>query len=278
MEAENNIKFCSLCSLPRSTHFIAFSCGHSLCFECFPFFLYNFIEEYGIQTEFFQNPKKEHSCQICQKGVAILPFSQLFDFYSKKMDKKPQSQPMCDACEKLPSKVSCLECNQNYCEQCGNFFHKANKKISQHKLLGFDQKSQFVKSQAFLCVCPSKRALEFFCLQCKNSICKYCAIVDHGGHEKILMEELQLGKQKCNFKEFRTFLDGILMNFTIFQKELLFSLGKEMEGSKLELNELLNEIASLLNKIKDKINQYSENDNDFLVNQLNLIKLYNIYC
>ena len=211
MEAENNIKFCSLCSLPLSTHFLTFSCGHSLCFECFPFFLYNFIEEYGIQTEFFQNPKKEHSCQICQKGVTILPFSQLFEFYSKKMDKKPQSQPMCDACEKLPAKISCLEC-----------------KFSQHKLLGFDQKFQFVKSQAFLCVCPSKRPLEFFCLQCKNSICKYCSIVDHGDHEQIPMEEVQSGKQKCNFKEFRTFLDGILMNFTIFQKELLFSLEKEM--------------------------------------------------
>ena len=172
------------------------------------------------------------------------------------MDKKPQSQsePMCDACEKLPAKISCLECNQNYCEQCGNFFHKANKKFSQHKLLGFDQKSQFVKSQTFLCVCPSKRGLEFYCIKCKNSICKYCSIVDHGDHEQIPMEEVQSVKKTCNFKEFRVFLDGILMNFTIFQKELLFSLGKEMEGSKLELNELLNEIASLLNKIKDKIN------------------------
>jgi len=46
-----------------------------------------------------------------------------------------------------------------------------------------------------------------------------------------------------------------------------------MEGSKLELNELLNEIASLLNKIKDKIQQYySDKDNDFMINQLNLIK------
>ena len=137
MEAPQKI-VCSLCSSPISSSSIEFTCGHSLCFECFPFLIYNILQESGIQSDFFQNPKKQHFCQICKKGQAVIPYKELFGHYEKKQDMKPEKQPLCESCKKKLAFFICQECNQNYCEQCATFFHKTNKKISNHTLLGFD--------------------------------------------------------------------------------------------------------------------------------------------
>jgi len=114
MEVEPCNKCCALCG-QQIDKLISFTCDHYLCFNCFPYFLYNLIEETGIKTDFFQEPKKEYKCIICKKGTSCLPFSQLFDFYSRKIDKHLPIQPICDACEKNNSNVNCVECNQNYC-------------------------------------------------------------------------------------------------------------------------------------------------------------------
>ena len=154
---------------------------------------------------FFPKSKKQHLCQICKKGQTIIPYAELFDYYKKKQEKKPITQPLCESCEKNLATIICQECNQNYCEQCASFIHKANKKFSQHKLLSFDQKSQIIKSKAILCNCPSNRNLEFFCLQCKCGICKFCSVTDHSGHEQVTTEEFKNEYEKCDFKKFKVF-------------------------------------------------------------------------
>ena len=148
----------------------------------------------------------------------------------------------------------------------------AYQKFANHNLLGFDQKSQIIKSQSFSCNCPCRKPIEIYCVKCKVSVCKYCNMIEHAGHNKINLEELVKNKEQIEFKGFKNHLSHVVQNFNEFQNNMLGSFEKTFDVSKKELNELFYEIIDLLTKTKEKLVESSAKDYDFLKSQLNLIR------
>ena len=101
----------------------------------------------------------------------------------------------CGNCDKRSANcIYCFHCCAFWCEGCitGHNIIRANK---EHRVLAIndfqDQDIEDVlKRPAF---CQIKRheneALKFFCKKCKVAICNACALTEHEGHTKVLLED-----------------------------------------------------------------------------------------
>ena len=102
----------------------------------------------------------------------------------------------CGNCEERSAQSSyCFHCCAFWCDECVSAHNiiRANKEHRVLALRDFEDQdiSEVLKRSVF---CPrsghEKRELEFFCKICKAAICNACALIDHDGHAKTLLEEV----------------------------------------------------------------------------------------
>ena len=67
-------KICAICQKELKNDHISFTCDHSICFQCYPYLVFNLLNSKGISKEFFEKPQNEHLCFICGIGKTILPY------------------------------------------------------------------------------------------------------------------------------------------------------------------------------------------------------------
>ena len=101
----------------------------------------------------------------------------------------------CGNCDKR-SKEShyCFQCCAFWCGECTTFHNgmKANKDHYALALEDFqDQDFENILKRPTFCAIPGheKKEIEFFCNICEVAICNACALTNHDGHEKILLEQ-----------------------------------------------------------------------------------------
>ena len=108
----------------------------------------------------------------------------------------------CD--ERTKQSHYCFQCYAFWCEECIGLHNriKANKDHYALALEDFqDRDFENILKRPEFCAMPGheKKEIEFFCKICEVSICNACALTDHDGHGKILLE-LAANERKMKVK------------------------------------------------------------------------------
>ena len=103
---------------------------------------------------------------------------------------------ICGNCDKKSSQsFYCFQCCAFWCEANCISLHNGMKANKDHRVLALkdfeDEDFENVLKRPSFCTKPGheKKELEFFCKVCEVTICNSCALTDHDGHAKILLEE-----------------------------------------------------------------------------------------
>ena len=169
-------------------------CLHSFCLRC----LKNILRTSGYR-DIIKCPDCRRECEVPESGnLEKLPtnfrINSLLDVLAiKECD---TSGVKCGNCEERSAQSSyCFHCCAFWCDECVSAHNiiRANKEHRVLALKDFEDQdiSEVLKRSVF---CPKsgheKRELEFFCKICKAAICNACALIDHDGHAKTLLEEV----------------------------------------------------------------------------------------
>ena len=169
-------------------------CLHSFCLRC----LKNILRTSG-HHDIIKCPDCRRECEVPVSGnLEKLPsnfrINSLLDVLAiKECD---TSGVKCGNCEERSAQSSyCFHCCAFWCDECVSAHNiiRANKEHRVLALKDFEDQdiSEVLKRSVF---CPKsgheKRELEFFCKICKAAICNACALIDHDGHVKTLLEEV----------------------------------------------------------------------------------------
>ena len=184
---------CSMCN-KAFTDPKTLPCLHTFCLHC----LTKEIQTSGGH-DLIACRKCRKVSRIARGGLHELPtnfrISSFLDMWAIKESNTAAAQ--CGNCGKKSSKCSyCFHCCAFWCEaECISLHNgiRANKEHHVLTLKDFQEKDfeNALKRPAF---CQKKHhekeeMLEFFCKICQTAICKSCALSDHKGHAKILLEE-----------------------------------------------------------------------------------------
>ena len=235
----NILPMCVLCQENlKENNKATFSCQHNFCFQCFPFVIYKRLETKGFQSSFFDADNMEFECLICQKtSIVSMKIDKLLEFYriAKEGHSKKFEDPKCEACEKEIATLCCIDCNnQIYCEGCLNKAHLENKRFVNHKIVSLEE-----KKKVMICKCLTKRTLEFYCQNCKMSICKYCLKADHDNHKHILISDILNRSTQINLKDVQSFLKTFSKDFQEFKTKINDSYETELSNSIEKLNVMI---------------------------------------
>ena len=169
-------------------------CLHSFCLRC----LKNILRTSG-RRDIIKCPDCRRECEVPESGnLEKLPsnfrINSLLDVLAiKECD---TSGVKCGNCEEKSAQSSyCFHCCAFWCDECLSAHNiiRANKEHRVLALKDFEDQdiSEVLKRSVF---CPrsghEKRELEFFCKICEAAICNACALIDHDGHAKTLLEEV----------------------------------------------------------------------------------------
>ena len=102
----------------------------------------------------------------------------------------------CGNCDKKSSQsFYCFQCCAFWCEADCVSLHNGIKANKEHRVLALkdfqDEDFENVLKRPAFCRTPGheKKELEFFCKICEVAICNACALTDHEGHAKMLLEK-----------------------------------------------------------------------------------------
>ena len=285
MEQANLYSFCSICQNELSGNPISYSCGHKYCFTCFPFIMYNIIENNGINNEFFNKfENNQYKCILCQKGVSSIPFNLISEHIKIKYVKieekinslEKQALSLCDACDREVSEKWCQECNSDYCNTCEEFYHKNHKKFKNHTTFTLAQKEEIIHKESKIfkleCKCLSKHLLEYFCLDCQSAVCKYCFKLLHENHHEILISDVLDSVNLTDLQKGKSHLKEVQSIFSEFKNNLIVSLDEKTGTHNKVFIKLCDNIINIVNELKEKNMNQSSNEYKEIQNQLSLIE------
>ena len=167
-------------------------CLHSFCLHCL-----NGIQRTRGRRDKIACPECRQEFNVPDNGnLAALPtnfrINSLLDVLAIK--ECSTTGVKCGNCdERTKQSHYCFQCYAFWCEECINLHSriKANKDHYALALEDFqDQDFENILKRPEFCAMPGheKKEIEFFCKICEVAICNACALTDHDGHGKILLE------------------------------------------------------------------------------------------
>ena len=183
---------CPVC-MTRFTNPKQLPCLHSFCLHC----LQRIQQTSGIRDTI--------SCPECRRKFGIPGNGDLNAFptnfrINSLLDALPVTECntsgiKCGNCEKTSGESAyCFTCCSFWCDDCLPL-HNRIKTFKDHHALALkdfqDEDFENILKQPTLCGKKGheKKELEFFCQVCEITICNACALLDHEGHAKILLED-----------------------------------------------------------------------------------------
>ena len=99
----------------------------------------------------------------------------------------------CGNCQKARQESAyCFTCCCFWCDDC-LLFHDGIRTNKEHHVLALkdfrDEDFENILNQPTFCAKHEKKELELFCQLCKTTICNSCALTDHEGHAKVVLED-----------------------------------------------------------------------------------------
>ena len=183
---------CSVC-MSKYTDPKQLPCLHSFCLHCL-----NGIQRTSGRRDKIACPECRQEFNVPDNGnLAALPtnfrINSLLDVLAIK--ECNTTGVKCGNCDKR-SKEShyCFQCCAFWCGECITFHNgmKANKDHYALALEDFrDHDFENILKRPAFCAIPGheKKETEFFCNICEVAICNACALTNHDGHGKILLEQ-----------------------------------------------------------------------------------------
>ena len=183
---------CSMC-MSEYTDPKRLPCLHSFCLHCL-----NGIQRTSGRRDKIACPECRQEFNVPDNGnLAALPtnfrINNLLDVLAIK--ECSTTGVKCGNCDNR-SKEShyCFQCCAFWCGECITFHNgmKANKDHYALALENFqDQDFENILKRPTFCAIPGheKKEVEFFCNFCEVAICNACALTNHDGHGKILLEQ-----------------------------------------------------------------------------------------
>ena len=183
---------CSVC-MCKYTDPKQLPCLHSFCLHCL-----NGIQRTSGRRDKIACPECRHEFNVPDNGnLNALPtnfrINSLLDVLAiKECNTTGVKCGNCD--ERTKQSHYCFQCCDFWCEECIGLHNriKANKDHYALALEDFqDQDFQNILKRPECCPIPGheKKEIEFFCNICKVAICNACALTNHDGHGKILLEQ-----------------------------------------------------------------------------------------
>ena len=183
---------CSVC-MCKYTDPKQLPCLHSFCLHCL-----NGIQRTSDRRDKIACPECRQEFNVPDNGnLAALPtnfrINSLLDVLAIK--ECNTTGVKCGNCDKR-SKEShyCFQCCAFWCGECITF-HNGMKANKDHYALALeyfqDHDFENILKRPTFCVIPGheKKEIEFFCSICEVAICNACALTNHDGHGKILLEQ-----------------------------------------------------------------------------------------
>ena len=183
---------CSVC-MSKYTDPKQLPCLHSFCLHCL-----NGIQRTSGRRDKIACPECRQEFNVPDNGnLAALPtnfrINSLLDVLAIK--ECSTTGVKCGNCdERTKQSHYCFQCYVFWCEECIGLHNrmKANKDHYALALEDFqDQDFENILKRPEFCAMPGheKKEIEFFCKICEVAICNACALTDHDGHGKILLEQ-----------------------------------------------------------------------------------------
>ena len=247
-------------------------CIHTFCLKC--------LMNYGKDKP----PRGNMLCPLCRKEFTIpadgLSGIQKNFFMEKLVSARKLSTAeeaghiLCDACssdearpsEAKPATKHCLQCQQNYCDQCSQS-HTKIKATASHAMveLGKElQKEEIALRLPTTCEMHKDKEIELFCLECQLAICMKCFAKSHKTHDCSDIEEVSIDRRK----QMKNDIDKI--------SELLKKTEGVLPRFEKEQNDLANHLADIeseINTAADKLIAAVERDRVKLLSEVESIKL-----
>ena len=183
---------CSVC-MSKYTDPKLLPCLHSFCLHCL-----NGIQRTSGRRHKIACPECRQEFNVPDNGnLAALPtnfrINSLLDVLAIK--ECNTTGVKCGNCDKR-SKEShyCFQCCAFWCGEC-IIFHNGMKANQDHYALALedfqDHDFENILKRPIFCAIPGheKKEMEFFCNICEVAICNACALTNHDGHGKILLEQ-----------------------------------------------------------------------------------------
>ena len=193
---------CSVC-MSKYTDPKQLPCLHSFCLHCL-----NGIQRTSGRRDKIACPECRQEFNVPDNGnLAALPtnfrINSLLDVLAiKECNTTGVKCGNCD--ERTKQSHYCFQCYSFWCEECIGLHNriKANKDHYALALEEFqDQDFENTLQRPSFCGIPGheKKEMEFFCKICEVAICNACALLDHEGHSKMLLE-LAANERKLRLK------------------------------------------------------------------------------
>ena len=236
---------CSVC-MCKYTDPKQLPCLHSFCLHCL-----NGIQRTSGRRDKIACPECRQESKVPDNGnLAALPtnfrINSLLDVLAIK--ECNTTGVKCGNCDKR-SKEShyCFQCCAFWCGECITFHNgiKANKDHYALALEDFqDHDFENILKRPTFCAIPGheKKEIEFFCNICDVAICNACALTNHDGHGKILLE------QAANERKLRV-------------KSAIESQRKRAQTKRSEitkLDESLGEVEEQAARVKRNVQEYAD--------------------
>ena len=236
---------CSVC-MSKYTDPKQLPCLHSFCLHCL-----NGIQRTSDRRDKIACPECRQEFKVPDNGnLAALPtnfrINSLLDVLAIKQCSTTGVK--CGNCDKRSKRSHyCFQCYAFWCEECISFHNgiKANKDHYTLALEEFqDQDFENILKRPLFCGIPGheKKKMKFFCKICEVAICNACALLDHEGHAKMLLE-LAANERKLRLK-----------SATESQKKRA-----EAKKSQIEkLNERYNEVLEQAACVRENVLEYAD--------------------
>ena len=193
---------CSVC-MSKYTDPKQLPCLHSFCLHCL-----NGIQRTSGRRDKIACPECRQEFNVPDNGnLAALPtnfrINSLLDVLAIK--ECNTTGVKCGNCDKRSKRSHyCFQCYAFWCEECISFHNgiKANKDHYTLALEEFqDQDFENILKRPSFCGIQGheKKKMRFFCKICEVPICNSCALLDHEGHAKMLLE-LAANERKLRLK------------------------------------------------------------------------------
>ena len=183
-------------------------CVHTFCLKC--------LLNYGKDKQ----PGDDMPCPLCRKEFTIpddgLSGLQKNFFMEKLLSVRKLSAGeeaghiLCDVCssdEARPSEATssappaskhCVQCQENYCDQCSRS-HAKMKATASHVMVEIGkelQKEEIALRLPTTCDTHKGEEIKAFCLECELAICMMCFIKSHKTHDCSNIEEVSVDRRK----------------------------------------------------------------------------------
>lgn len=276
-------------------------CMHTFCLDC--------IQQAGLASD--KRPGDTVPCPVCRQTF-VVPLDGFIglpkNFFIKRLvgilSMSERAETFCGVCsgevggaaEKPLASVYCVECWENFCENCHKC-HQVNKSFSDHRVVDIGSRShreallRNEESAVIHCGIHDNERLNFFCFDCRQVSCKVCATTEHAGHncihnvEAVAKFEIEINDE---VDKLSAWTQKVLDRRQVLKQEVaafnanVEQVVKGVQDMHAELKQLLDlHVAALLGELnvtKEKKLQELENEDEVLEGNLDVLNSFKTFC